>query len=169
MHDLNNARRNGRAALPTALGLVLAMVLSASVIAAPGHEHQPRPQGVPPHMDSSGDGTLSRSEFDASVSHHFVEQDQNGDGRITLEELVAGEQARRARDQARRQRRHFDHMDVNADGVVDSAEFSAMAASHFDHMDGNGDGLVDASEWHPPGPPPPHGSHGARQAPRTRP
>jgi hypothetical protein len=169
MHDLNTARRQARATLPTALGLVLVLAQSASAVAAPGHERHAGPQGVPPGMDSNRDGTLNRSEFEAGVSRHFVEQDLNGDGRITLGEIVAGEQVRRERDQTQRQRRRFERMDINADGIVDSAEFSAMAVDHFDEMDGNGDGLVDASEWRPPGPPPPHGSHRARQAPRTRP
>ncbi len=168
MNDLSTACHRGRARFPALLVLALSMALPASVIAAPGHERHPGPPGIPPHMDSNGDATLSRSEFDASASRRFAEEDQNGDGRITPEELLAGEQARRERDQVQRQRNHFDHMDVNADGVVDSAEFSAMVAGHFDHMDRNGDGLVDASEWRPPGPPP-HGSQRARQAPRRQP
>lgn len=169
MHEPTTNRRQRRATPPTALGLVLVMALSASAIAAPDHERHPGPPGIPPEMDSNGDARLSRSEFEAGVSHHFVEADQNGDGRITHEELVVGEQARRLQDQAQRQAKRFERMDINADGIVDSAEFIAMAADHFDRMDGNADGLVDASEWSPPGPPPPHGSHRARQAPRTRP
>jgi hypothetical protein len=145
------------------------MALPASVIAEPGHDRRPGQPGIPPGMDSNGDAAISRSEFEASTSRHFVEADRDGDGQLTREEVAAAEQARHEREQARRQHEHFRRMDTDADGIVDSAEFSAMAVGHFDHMDANGDGLVDASEWRPPGPPPPRDRPAAWRAAKAQP
>jgi len=114
----------------------------------------PPPPPPPADLDTDGDQAVSRAEFDQASARRFAEADQNHDGRVTVAELSAADQARAEREQARRQQDQLQRMDRDGSGDVDEGEFIAAAEQRFQHMDRDGDGLLRQGEWHPPGPPP---------------
>jgi hypothetical protein len=95
-------------------------------------------------MDSNGDGSISRAEFDAFHASRFKETDTDGDGKITPDEMRA-EQKKIA--EAGKDKR-FDEADANHDGVLTREESKKipMLFRHFDEMDGNHDNKVTRAE-----------------------
>jgi hypothetical protein len=72
-------------------------------------------------VDTNGDGSISRAEFDAFHAKRFKEMDANGDGKITLDEMKA--EHKKILEKARNDR--FDAMDTNHDGKVTREEMNA--------------------------------------------
>ena len=97
--------------------------------------------------DTNGDGMISRAEAAAlpMIAKHFDEIDTNHDGQITMDELRAFHQQRRAAMAAE----HFKKIDTDGDGRISKAEAQANAPrlfKHFDQIDTNGDGFITPEE-----------------------
>jgi len=123
---------------------------------------------MPAELDSNGDQKLSRIEFEAGADRRFAESDQNHDGKVTAEELVAAEKSRQEKARQRREQDHLKQMDRDGSGDLDASEFRAAADRHFQQMDSDGDGMVDSREWRPPGPPPGRGPRQNGRGPGSR-
>ena len=97
-------------------------------------------------MDSNGDGTLSRAEFDAFHLKHFDELDANKDGKITLEEMKTGHKGMSEKGMGKA--KGFDEVDTNKDGALSRQETEKMPmlSKRFDEMDANHDGKVTREE-----------------------
>ena len=115
---------SGRASIALAMPL-----LSVSAFAQSG----PPGGGGPGDFDRGGPGNmqpprrapeikpLKRGDFDKAVTEMFGKADVNGDGLLTLAELQAEIDARRASVITTR----FRHVDTNANGSIDLTEFTA--------------------------------------------
>ena len=111
-------------------------------------------QRILQRVDTDKDGKISKAEFDAEGSKLFAKLDDNGDGKITENEMPQ-------RHWARFGGQMFDRMDADKDGKVTKAEFQAAGDKMFQRMDKNGDGIIEKDEMQPP-----HGDQApAEQAP----
>ncbi|ORE86453.1 hypothetical protein ATO7_14188 [Oceanococcus atlanticus] len=102
-----------------------------------------------PHMDAmdlNADGAISEAEVMQLVANKAQAIDSNGDGLISLDELEAMQERRKARHIQHR----LERADSNADGNVDVDEFSAQMAARIMQRDRDGDGQLSAEELAPP-------------------
>ena len=126
----------------------------------PGGEFRGPPGGPPPPgpmllvLDTNQDGTLDAAEI-ANASAALLTLDQDGDGKLTLEELrpppPSGTNDSQFRTPPRG--RHmvpplFKALDVNRDGVLDAAEIANASAALL-KLDTNGDGVLTRDELCP--------------------
>ena len=82
----------------------------------------------------------------------FEEMDRDGNGQITLEDMQAFAEARRAemderpaermKNRAERGQRMFERVDANSDGVVDAGEYAAFTERMAQRMDHRGKGRL---------------------------
>ncbi len=99
-------------------------------------------------MDVSGDGTISKKEFDTYHKAHFKEIDANKDGKITQAEMDAVHSKKVEKCDVQLDKR-FDKSDIDNDGALskDEAEIGMPAIfRHFDEFDVNKDGKISSQE-----------------------
>ena len=83
-------------------------------------------------IDTNGDGSVDKAEFDAFVSAAFVRLDSNGDGYVSLIEAQAGGMTPE----------QFAAANANGDDGLSQAEFAAVAAADFAAADQDADGVL---------------------------
>ena len=110
-------------------------------------EGEHRPEGFFARLDTDGDGAVSHEEFDGP-DDHFQHLDRDGDGFINGDEAPRRPPPRHGDG---RSESFITRLDRDGDAQVSLDEF-AGPDDHFDHMDRNGDGFIDSSEA-PVGPP----------------
>jgi Ca2+-binding EF-hand superfamily protein len=129
--------------------------VSAAQIADSPNAHkriERRAQALVRHLDTAGQGYVSRDEFIAAAKTRFAKLDRNGDGKLTADELAMPHKGQGANDRAqsgeRRQfgQQRFDKLDANHDGVVTLNEFVAAADARFKEFDAAGKGRVSAEQ-----------------------
>ncbi len=133
--------------IPLLAGLALALAGgTAALAAAPA---SPTPQ-VPIALrlffvavDRNADGKIDQGEADQFVDRLFAQADTNGDGVLTLAEVL-GLQAKLAPGDgnARAATAQFQRMDLNHDGKIDGREANKAAVKHFAFLDANHDGVI---------------------------
>jgi hypothetical protein len=85
--------------------------------------------GSPPSSGSSGSGASSGGDdLEAKAREKFKEQDKNGDGVLTADEVTSG-----------RLRREFDRWDTNKDGKLQFEEYKAYYSDRAQSGDKAGD------------------------------
>ena len=97
-------------------------------------------------MDQNGDGKITVEEIAGSKQGYFNKMDLNGDGYMTREEIEEFRAQMREKRTGSRQDR-FDAADANGDGKVSAEEFSAKALERSAKLDSNGDGEVSREEF----------------------
>lgn len=100
-------------------------------------------------VDRDGDRRISLAEMQAGQTERFARMDVDRDGRLTREERKAGRQAMRLQrmgQRAERQAAMFARRDADRNGALSQAETPARLAPHFAHFDANRDGGVTAQE-----------------------
>jgi len=101
-------------------------------------------------FDADGDGTVTRTEFDAGHADMLNTADTNGDGAVSLDEFNAfADDMRnemRAQHRAQRHAWMFNRLDANDDGTVTADEIAPHAEDRFEAFDRNDDGAVSADE-----------------------
>jgi hypothetical protein len=95
--------------------------------------------------DANNDGNITREEFMTHPTEMFDRLDANRDGVIAPSERPQHGERRHGGPGGRAG--HTDP-DANSDGLVSSAEFTAMGAHLFDRLDANDDGRVTREEAH---------------------
>lgn len=93
-------------------------------------------------FDEDGDGKITLEEFRGGHEERFVEIDANGDGKVTIEEFQAAPKPGR---QARMQRL-FRRMDANGDGTLSRDELAGRAETRFQTLGADGDKVITAQE-----------------------
>lgn len=83
-------------------------------------------------IDTNGDGTVDKAEFDAFVAAAFTKLDANGDGYLTLVEASAGGITEA----------QFAVVNTNGDDGLSLAEFQAATAADFAAADKDGTGAL---------------------------
>ncbi|NGP52420.1 EF-hand domain-containing protein [Thioalkalivibrio sp. XN8] len=98
----------------TVLTLAVAGLSAAAFAQQPGYGKQGQRgegrQGMMQHVDTDGDGRITREEFKAVHERRFAMLDTDGDGVITLEEFGAPRMAR------------FAERDADGNGVLEGDE-----------------------------------------------
>ena len=117
-------------------------------------------------VDTDGNGTIEKSEFEAMLDQRYSATDTNGDG-ITLEEyeakIAADREAWRAKREemraqreaereakreemetkrAERTKKRFESMDADGNGTISAEEYKMAGDKMFDRMDRNDDGIL---------------------------
>jgi len=93
-------------------------------------------------LDTNNNGQIERTEIEAKRSANFAAADTNRDGGLTMVEMDAFHEAKKAERKARR----FARIDTNGDGVLSIEEFPAHGLERFDRMDANDDGVISEEE-----------------------
>ena len=83
-------------------------------------------------IDTNGDGSVDKAEFDSFVAASFTKLDANGDGYVTLVEAQAGGMTPE----------QFAAANTNGDDGLSAEEFAAATAADFAAADRDGDGVL---------------------------
>lgn len=102
-------------------------------------------------FDADADGTVTEAEIEAGALARFVEADTNGDGVLSVEELVAAAEARRLEEQRRKVEGMVERLDANGDGVLSQEEMdegrqASRMERMFERLDADGDGAITREE-----------------------
>lgn len=90
--------------------------------------------------DANGDGSISRAEYDASVTAGWTRKDVDKNG-----QLSAAEAGMKKGDKARSDA--GTNGDTNGDGQISSAEYTAHKAAWWTAADTNRDGSLSQAEY----------------------
>jgi Ca2+-binding EF-hand superfamily protein len=111
-----------------------------------------RVESIVKHLDTAGNGYVTKDEFLAAAESRFARMDGNGDGKLTPDELASPHGPhgnmpdKTGAGHASFGQKRFDQFDTNHDGVVTKDEFLAEAAAKFAQFDTAGNGKVTAAE-----------------------
>jgi Ca2+-binding EF-hand superfamily protein len=104
-------------------------------------------------VDTSKDGRITASEWQANALKRFIRLDTNGDGAVTIEEMSArdGKHRHGAKDGDGKRMKmghggFMDKLDGNGDGQVSRDEWNAAGDDMFGQLDANGDGRISMAE-----------------------
>lgn len=104
-------------------------------------------------IDADSNGGVSFDEFFAVASKRITEADKDGNGSITVAEVL---EQMGDRGSERRANRMISHFDINEDGAVTTDELRNRMEKRFAMMDRNDDGEVQEKEF------PKRGKHGKK-------
>lgn len=125
-----------RSAVLLASGITLALVFSAAVLAQ---------QGRPGHGPAGPRQAMADVDV-ADAQKHIRDTaqaiDADADGYVTIEEIQAHREQRRADRRAQR----FNALDADGDGRVSIEEFEAPRLSALERADSDGDGVITRAE-----------------------
>lgn len=127
--------------------LVLAVLGMGAVHAGDGGRGCPGGHGggamaMLKQADANADGVTTVAEARAKLLERSTAMDANKDGAISVDEMEAFRQARRAE----RRNAHFATMDADKNGAVSVEEFTAAHAERLARMDSNKDGVLDNND-----------------------
>jgi Ca2+-binding EF-hand superfamily protein len=121
----------------------------------PCQQHAVGNGGLFNRLDTNGDGSISKAEFDAFNAEHFKNLDTNKDGKISPDELRAVQNQFPPNhemghgDGTTHLDQRFYAADINHDGGLDRNEAinMPMLSKYFDDVDTNKDGKVTRQEY----------------------
>ena len=93
-------------------------------------------------FDDDGDGKVTLQEFQAGHAERFAAMDANSDGKVTPDEFQAPPKP----PAQTRVQRMFRRMDANGDGVITQDEFEKRSEAQFERFDLNGDKVITVDE-----------------------
>lgn len=109
------------------------------------------------HLDTAGNGYVSKDEFLAAASERFARIDTTGTGQVTLSQFetargghwhgaAAAQSSTHAQFAQSMAQHEFDKLDANHDGVITKGEFLAAAGTRFDTLNASHTGKLTAQE-----------------------
>lgn len=105
------------------------------------------------HLDTAGNGYVTKDEFLDAAKKRFARLDTQGNGKLTIDEFETARwpHAHDAKTNASSKfaaqaQARFDAIDANHDGVVTIDEYVAFAAADYQSLDAAHNGQVTASE-----------------------
>jgi Ca2+-binding EF-hand superfamily protein len=133
------------------LALVTGLAFGTTAVLAEGMQHDGH--GRHGHMgerfwnklDQNGDGKITQDELKADVTSRFSAIDTNKDGKVTQDEVAQYFTAKRDEMKAKFAER-LKEADANKDGKWSKDELSKMPETHFSKLDSNSDGFVTQAE-----------------------
>jgi Ca2+-binding EF-hand superfamily protein len=133
------------AALPVALFSIATLAQSANT-AATGN-HPTLFQHMLKKLDSNGDGRISLDEYLAGATARFKAIDMQNTGNVTVAQLAASPQALKRNQMVA----NFlvKRMDTAGNGYITQDEYLAQARTRFAKLDKKGDGKLTVDEFHP--------------------
>lgn len=105
--------------------LIASAAIVALAVPAIAAHHE---RGDGPHKMMMKD--MTKADVEAKINERFAAVDANKDGAITMEEVKAAREAKRAA----RMDSHFKTMDADGDGAVSRGEFDAAHAARHEKM-----------------------------------
>jgi Ca2+-binding EF-hand superfamily protein len=99
--------------------------------------------------DLNGDGVVTVSELLEQRQAKFKKMDLNGDGYVTeaeTAELKAKMDAKREKMRNEKAKAHFAKADSNGDGMISAAEFTSKSEERIKLMDADGNGEISRQE-----------------------
>ncbi|MEM8536631.1 MAG: calcium-binding protein [Pseudomonadota bacterium] len=127
----------------------LAAVLAALVAVSGAAQAQGQREAVDfDQLDLNQDGSVTMEEMQARRDARFTTTDTDGDGGLSVAEIVAAAEGRAAA----RAERMIERLDANGDGILQQVEMqtdraAGRAARMFERADANGDGAISAAEF----------------------
>ncbi|MGH8042810.1 MAG: EF-hand domain-containing protein [Rudaea sp.] len=113
-------------------------------------------QHIVAHLDTAGNGYITRDEALAAAKARFAKLDTTGTGKLTPSQFEAARGHRkgasaaqsvpRAQFAQKMMQHHFDKLDANHDGGVTLDEYLAAAGARFDKLDTNHTGKLTPQE-----------------------
>jgi EF hand domain-containing protein len=100
-------------------------------------------------VDLNADGKITPEEMSTHRAAKFAEQDADGDGFLSREEISAAILARVQNNMDKRLDRMFERGDADGDGMISLAELPGggdRSAKLFARLDKDGDGAISADE-----------------------
>ena len=94
-------------------------------------------------LDTDGSGDISTDEFGSRRLERLREADADGDGTLTVEEITAMMEQRRAE---RREARILRRFDIDGDGTITLEEQELQQEKRFALLDRDNDGVLQADE-----------------------
>jgi len=143
----------------TAAAIAATTLFGAGIAQARGGHGGERPgaEFIFEELDANGDGVVTQAEIDAHAAARFAKSDTDGDGNLSVEEMVATAEARMqermkrgSEKMAKRTERMIERKDTNDDGMLSMAELQdgkQRGGKIFERMDTDGDGAISRAEF----------------------
>lgn len=136
------------------LGLILLLGASSLALAAPGGARDADRAEMREEMfnrlDADGDGQFTAEDLENQAALRFEENDTNGDGFLSSDEMKAAAEQRLSERAERMSTRMMDRLDEDGDGRLSLEEASAggkRSGRMFERADANGDGVITRAEF----------------------
>lgn len=128
--------------------MILAMAVNALPIAAQDRGPMPRgPQFEFADLDADNDGKVTPEELQAHAAARFAAADTDGNGTLSVEELIARQEVLRTERMQRGAERMIERMDQNGDGVLSADEMGPRNGDRlFARLDADDDGAISEEE-----------------------
>ncbi len=98
-------------------------------------------------VDANQDGKITQEELQAHAAARFAAADTDGNGTLSVEEMIARAEAQRAERMMRGAERMIERMDQNGDGVLSAAEMGPRDEGRiFARLDADEDGAISREE-----------------------
>lgn len=105
-------------------------------------------------LDANKNGKVELSEFQTARTGLIMSADKDGDGRVSAQELAQADGEAQGKPRPRVDD-VFRRLDADKDGYLTKAEADTAVARRFKALDVNGDGVLETAELHkwdvPPG------------------
>jgi len=111
-----------------------------------GEGGKPAPGQMFDRLDKNKDGNLSKSEVPPKMQERFAELDKNGNELLSKEELMAGRGKGPRGNRERTPEGFLKRFDADNSGTLTKSELPEKMATHFDRIDADGNGSVDTAE-----------------------
>ena len=130
-------------------GLAVVMGLTAVTADARDRGGPDRERPSFSELDADGNGEVTRAEMEAIKAARFAAADTNGDGSLSVEEMIASRSADNTDRMERRITRFIERADDNGNGTLEINEVGPSeerVTERFERLDSDGSGGLSMAE-----------------------